>query len=192
MRAYIANVLPRLKEYSVRLDNLVLFTDQPWIQIDESGDRTVYVFRSEGNELLISKNGNVNTCSWEYLAYMNSLMIQANGKKTLYNQGFMDETVMILSKDGQADYLLLANENKVQEYTAEKILTNLSQRYLTADTTRARKEEIEDRTPSRKVKRVHQSKEQREREKKHGWMAVAVLVVVSIVFLVAIILDAAS
>jgi len=192
MRAYITNVLPRLKEYSARLDNLALFTDQPWIQIDESGDRTVFVFRSEGNELLISKNGNVNTCSWEYLEYMNSLLIEANGEKTLYNQGFMDESVMILSKDGQADYLLLANENKVQERKAVKILTNLSQKYLTADTTHAHEEEIGDGTPSREVKRVHQSEEEREKEKKHGWTAIAVLIMISIVYLIGILLDAAS
>lgn len=144
MRSYIANVLPRLKKYSARLDNLALFTDHPWIQIDESGDRTVFVFRSEGNELLISKNGNVNTCSWEYLEYMNSLLVEANEKKTLYNQGFMDEAVMILSKDGESDYLLLANENKVQERSAEKILANLSHKYLTSNT------EASQRTQSRR------------------------------------------
>jgi hypothetical protein len=192
MRAYIANVLPRLKEYSARLDNLALFTDQPWVQIDETGDRTVFVFRSEGNELLISKNGNVNTCSWEYLEYMNSLLIEANGEKTLYNQGFMDEAVMILRKDGQADYLLLANENKVQERSPEKILAILSQKYLTADTTRLRKDEIEDQTSSRKVKRVHRSEEERERDKKRGWTAILVLVSIGIVYLVGIILGITS
>ena len=132
MRGYIANVLPRLKKYSARLDNLALFTDHPWIQIDDSGDRTVFVFRSEGNELLISKNGNVKTCSWEYIDYMNSLLVKLNGQKTLYNQGFMDESVMILSKDGQTDYILLANENKVEERDGEKIITTLTRKYLTS------------------------------------------------------------
>lgn len=191
MRTYIANVLPRLKEYSARLDNLALFTDQPWVQIDESGDRTVFVFRSEGNELLISRNGSVNTCSWEYLEYMDSLLIETNGKKTLYKQGFMDESVMILSKDGQADYLLLANENKVQERNAEKILKNLSQKYLTADATSTRQDEKENSTASRGRKSVYQTKEERERENKREWIALSVLIAISILFLVAMILDAA-
>lgn len=160
MRAYIASVLPRLKEYSARLDNLALFTDQPWIQIDESGDRTVFVFRSERNELLISQNGNVSTCSWEYLEYMNSLLIEANGEKTLYNQGFMDEAVMILSKDGQSDYLLLANENKVEERNGEKILSNLSQKYLTADSVSAREDESVDQTPPRKRKEISRTEKE--------------------------------
>jgi hypothetical protein len=190
MRAYIANVLPRLKEYSARLDNLALFTDQPWIQIDGSGDRIVFVFRSEGNELLISKNGNVNTCSWEYLEYMNSLLVKANGKKILYNQGFMDETVMILSKDGQSDYLLLANENKVQERKAEKILASLTKKYLTADTTSARQDETKDQNPSSESKQVYQTEQEGERENELRGMALAVLVTIIILVFYAIMFEA--
>lgn len=181
MRAYIANVLPRLQKYSARLDNLALFTDHPWIQIDESGDRTVFVFRSEGNELLISKNGNVNTCSWEYLDYMNSLLVEANGKKTLYNQGFMDEAVMILSKDGQSDYLLLANENKVQERDAEKILANLSRKYLTTNAERARHAEsghsaAENRKRSKELKSVPYDSETQKKD-------LITIVVIGLIFL---------
>jgi hypothetical protein len=113
------------------LDNLSIFTDQPWVKIDETGDRVLFVFRSS-NDLLISKNGDVQTCTWEYLEYMDSLLIKRGGQKSLYKQGFLDEQVMIMVKDGQGDYLLLANENKVDERDPESILHRLDRRYLTS------------------------------------------------------------
>lgn len=130
MKTYISNLLPKLQEYSARLDNLTLLTDQPWVQLDESGDRTVFVFRSDGNELLVSRNGKVNTCTWEYLEHMNSLVIETDEEKTLYNQGFLDESAMILRKDGRDEYLLLANENKVEVTAAEKVLEQLERKYI--------------------------------------------------------------
>jgi hypothetical protein len=110
---------------------LSIFTDQPWVKLDETGDRVLFVFRSS-NDLLISKNGDVQTCTWEYLEYMDSLLIKRGGQKSLYKQGFLDEQVMIMVKDGQGDYLLLANENKVDERDPESILHRLDRRYLTS------------------------------------------------------------
>jgi hypothetical protein len=86
MRSYLKSILPRLQRYSARLDNLSIFTDQPWVKIDETGDRVLFVFRSS-NDLLISKNGDVQTCTWEYLEYMDSLLIKRGGQKSLYKQG---------------------------------------------------------------------------------------------------------
>ena len=130
MRDYISNLLPKIKDFSARLDNLALLTDQPWVQLDESEDRTVFVFRKDGNELLVSKNGDVNTCGWEYLEHMNSLVIEVSGQKILYNQGFLDESVMILRKDGGGEYLLMANENKVDAIKTDKVLEYLSRKYV--------------------------------------------------------------
>jgi len=134
MRDYIRSLLPRLQAYSARLDNLSLFTDQPWVKIDDSGDRIVFVFRSSNNELLVSRNGDVQTCSWEYLDYMDSLVIHRDGQKSLYNQGFLDEQAMILVKDGNSEYLLLANENKVEERAPRELLERLDRKYLKEST----------------------------------------------------------
>lgn len=195
MRGYIANVLPRLKKYSARLDNLALFTDHPWIQSDDSGDRTVFVFRSEGNELLISKNGNVKTCSWEYLDYMNSLLVEVGGQKKLYNQGFIDEDVMILSKDGKNNYLLLANENKVGERDGEKIITTLTRKYLTprgaTGSTQSGGDTAVQKDSSQQARQVRrhysQSKEQRVKEEKI-LKSVAVGLVILVVGMVLIVI----
>jgi hypothetical protein len=136
MRSYISKLLPRLRQYSARLDNISLFTNHPWVQIDDSGDRTVFIFRKEENELLVSRNGEVSSCSWEYLDYMNSLLIDLGENRRLYNQGFLDESVMLLRQDGQEDYLLLVNENKVSSDDPERILEGLSQKYLLSENSR--------------------------------------------------------
>lgn len=132
MKHYLESLLPRIKQYSQRLDNLALFEDQPWVQVDDSGERRVYVFRSANNELLISEKGEVRTCSWEYLEYLNSLLIKVGGSKRLYNQGFFDEAFMILKKDDAAEYMLLVNANRVADPSVEKSLERLQQKYLSS------------------------------------------------------------
>lgn len=130
MKQYLADILPRLQKYSARLDNLSLITDTPWIQVDDSNDRVVFIFRSKGSELLVSENGDVNTCSWEYLDYMDALLVKMGERRALYNHGFLDDAVMILSKDGSADYLLLVNEKKVEARDRERVLSRLNRKYL--------------------------------------------------------------
>lgn len=130
MKQYLADILPRLQKYSARLDNLSLITDTPWIQVDDSNDRIVFIFRSKGSELLVSENGDVNTCSWEYLDYMDALLVKMGERRALYNHGFLDDAVMILSKDGSADYLLLVNEKKVEARDRDRVLARLNRKYL--------------------------------------------------------------
>jgi hypothetical protein len=67
---------------------------------------------------------------------MNSLLIDLGENRRLYNQGFLDESVMLLRQDGQEDYLLLVNENKVSSDDPERILEGLSQKYLLSENSR--------------------------------------------------------
>jgi hypothetical protein len=135
VKDYLADLIPRLKQYSARLDNLALLTDQPWVKVDTPESKIVYIFRSQKNELLISRNGNVSTCRWEYLETMDSLVIEEDGEKRLFKQGFFDESAMILRKDGQEEFLLLVNENKIDLRERKEITDHLSQKYIMKETT---------------------------------------------------------
>lgn len=132
MKEFIKDLLPRIRKYSERLDNLALLTDHPWVEVSDTGDRTLYVFRSDNNELLISRNGEVSTCTWEYLEYANALLIEVDGQRRLYKQGFVDPAVVVLRLDGQEDFLMLANENKIDEPEPRRVQGWLENKYLPA------------------------------------------------------------
>jgi len=114
---YIATLLPRIQQFSKGLNDTAIFADVPWAFIDEDGDKVTYIFR-RNNELLVSKKGDVTTGHWEYLPVMQSLLIEHAGRKRMYNQGFVDNVVMALRKDGTEELFLLANQQVLGDLNA--------------------------------------------------------------------------
>src|SRR5664279_2301059 len=111
MKTFIADIIPRIQKYSQKLDNLTLLTNQHWVVGDEiANSKTVYIFRSN-NELLISKNGEVEKAKWEYLGN-NSLLLDLKDKSYLFRHGFFDENVLALKVDGREEYALMVNETR--------------------------------------------------------------------------------
>ena len=124
MRKYLEQVLPKLQQFSKELDDLALLVDQPWVQVSENV-RTVFVFRKNG-DLLVSRNGDIGSARWEYLPSLNSIVLERDGRKTLYNKGYFDDAIMALKKDGSEDYLLLGNENKLTVATEAEVMRILN------------------------------------------------------------------
>src|SRR5690554_7964206 len=110
MKTYFANIIPKIKRYSEKLDNLTLLTNQHWVVIDElQNSKFVYIFRNN-QELLISQNGIVEKAKWEYLGN-NSLLIERNSGSFLFRHGFFDSNVLALKIDGRDEYAFLVYEN---------------------------------------------------------------------------------
>ncbi|MDG1435065.1 MAG: hypothetical protein P8Q41_13685 [Saprospiraceae bacterium] len=135
MILHLKEYVNKLKKYSQQLDNFAILTEQPWItNFENPAERCVYIFRQKGNELITSKNGNVVKGKWDYLSSMKSILIEIGAETKLYNQGFFDNSVMILKKDGTDEYQLFVNENKI-ENTIEKLLQKIEKNYLTQNQT---------------------------------------------------------
>ncbi|MCB9354672.1 MAG: hypothetical protein H6575_08895 [Lewinellaceae bacterium] len=122
---YIKTLISRLQQYSKDLNDTAIFAEVPWTFIDDDGVKVIYIFR-RSKELLISKQGNVTTGYWEYLPVMQSLLIEHSDRKHMYNQGFVDNVVMALRKDGTEDLFLLVNQHEIPdlnpvEYLERKI-----------------------------------------------------------------------
>ena len=130
MKEFLKRILPRISEQSQRIDNLALLTNNPWVEVSEGRDRTLYIFRSQNNELLVSRNGEVTSCSWEFLEYANSLLIEVDGNRRLYQQGFIDPAVLVLRLDGQDEFLTLVNQNKIEEVQGQQVQAWLENKYL--------------------------------------------------------------
>lgn len=117
MVEYVKTLLPRLQQFSKGLNDTAIFAEIPWAFIDDDGDKVTYIFR-RNNDLLVSKRGDVTTGHWEYLPVVQSLLIEHAGRKRMYNQGFVDNVVMALRKDGTDELFLLANQNVLPELDA--------------------------------------------------------------------------
>lgn len=108
MQFYLQSILPRLQRFSKQLNDEANFVEIPWAYLDDNGVKITYLFR-RNNDLLVTKQGEVATGRWEYLPSMQSLLIDYEGKRRMYNQGFLDKTVLLLRKEGTELLLPLAN-----------------------------------------------------------------------------------
>lgn len=131
MKTFIADIIPKIKQYSHKLDNLTMLTNQHWVVVDEmSNSKYVYIFRNN-SELLIAQDGKVEKGKWEYLGN-NSILIERKVGSYLFRHGFFDENVLALKVDGKEEYAFLVNENKYggELNSIDKIFSFLESNYL--------------------------------------------------------------
>jgi hypothetical protein len=131
MKTYLAEIIPRIKRYSERLDNLTLLTNRHWVVINElQNSKFVYIFR-DNNELIISQNGKVEKGKWEYLGN-DSLLIESKNDTYLFRHGFFDSNILALKVDGSEEYAFLVNENNYAGdlNSLSKVLDFLEAKYL--------------------------------------------------------------
>ena len=131
MQTFIADIIPKIQQFSQKLDDLTLLTNQHWVVIDNiNSNKTVYIFRSN-SELLISSNGDVEKGKWEYLGN-NSLLIDKNTKSYLFKHGFFDANVLALKIDGKDEYAFLINENRYEGELSslDKVIDFLNRKYI--------------------------------------------------------------
>ncbi len=131
MRTYVADIIPKIKRFSQRLDNLTMLTNLHWVVLDElTQSKTVYIFRSAG-ELLIAINGKVDKAKWEQID-QNSILIDLKDESYLFRHGFFDENILALKVDGKREYALLINESKFKAglNTVNLVSNYLEKKYL--------------------------------------------------------------
>ena len=118
---YLKSILPRIQQHSKMLDDTATFADIPWAFMDDDGHKVTYIFR-RNNELLVSKQGEVVSGKWEYLSVMQSLLIEHEGRTRMYNQGFLNEAIMLLKKDGTDEIFPLGNLQKLPALDIERYI----------------------------------------------------------------------
>lgn len=131
MRTYISEIIPRIQNFSQKLDNLTLLTNQHWVVIDDiDNEKNVYIFR-QNSDLLISKNGKVEKAKWEYLGH-NSLLIDRKDESYLFKHGFFDENILALKIDSSDEYVFLVNESKFEKElnSSLRVIEFLNRKYI--------------------------------------------------------------
>lgn len=131
MKTFIADIIPRIQQYSQRLDNLTMLSNQHWVVLDELKEKkTVYIFRQNG-ELIIAVNGKVEKAKWEFLG-LNYILIDLKESSYLFKHGFFDKNILALKIDSKEEYAILVNENKFEGElnSITNVLDFLKNKYL--------------------------------------------------------------
>lgn len=130
MKIFFQNITTSLNNFSKSLDRKSIFVDKPWALIDSDLEMQKLIFK-KNKELILSKDGQVVMGKWDYFPEAKSLLIDRGQDKILLNEGFIDEGVMILKKDGtNNEFFVLANENVVPDLDAYSYLQKLRYRKL--------------------------------------------------------------
>lgn len=125
MKLFLQNIVRSLNKYSKSLDKKSILVDKPWALIDSDLEIQKLIFK-KNKELIMSKDGQVVMGKWDYFPEAKSLLIDRGQDKILCNEGFIDEGVMVLKKDGtKNDFFVLANENIVPDLDAYGYLDEL-------------------------------------------------------------------
>lgn len=100
MITYLSNIIPRIQQYSQKLDNLTLLMNQKWVCLDNiANTKMVYIFLPD-NELIISINSQAERAKWQYLGN-DSLLIDSNSGIVLLKHGFFDDKILALKLDSK-------------------------------------------------------------------------------------------
>jgi hypothetical protein len=127
MKIYLQNIVNELKMFSESLDKQTLLVNKPWALIDSDLGIQKLIFK-KNNELIMSKDGQVNLGKWDYLPEAKCLLIDRGIDKILCNETYIDESILVLKVDGKGEnFIVLANENNIPDLDAYGYLHMLYQ-----------------------------------------------------------------
>lgn len=116
MKEVLANILVKIKSKGNAIADLSYLMDNSWFIITEEviTKKTIYIFRQNG-ELLISEDGDVSRAKWENLVHStNSVILEINGKITLFNIVYLTSEYLILQKDGGKELRVFIKQKRYQ------------------------------------------------------------------------------
>ncbi|MEZ4802181.1 MAG: hypothetical protein R2797_05360 [Gelidibacter sp.] len=131
MKDFLTELIPKIEQFSEKLNNTALLTRQHWILLDtDNSTYKKYIFKNNG-ELLISIDGKVSKGKWEYLNHQ-CILIEHQSDTLLFNHGFFEKDILALKLDGVQDFFLLVDENRFNYdlKTIKSVAEFLKNKYL--------------------------------------------------------------
>jgi len=111
MRSYEVQIIPKIRCFSMRLDQFGQLTDSPWVLFSEKLNmRHVWVFRPSG-KLILHRDGKIIEGRWEGVGER-SLVVELPDKSYLFSVEFVDHTLIALKYDRHDAYVILIAEQK--------------------------------------------------------------------------------
>lgn len=114
-----ANDIGNKNNILLTINNL---TNYNWTLLNNTAYQEItYIFRKNG-ELLVSKDGNIERCQYEFIIDNNSILITDKDKTEIYNVLVLQDDFFMLNKYSSEEILYFANKTKFQNFVKEEIL----------------------------------------------------------------------
>lgn len=135
MKYYISEIIPRIQQFSKRLDENTLFTSNEWVQFNQDSlNRIYYIFRKNG-ELLVTEKGIGKKIKWENLGN-GRITIEEESTFYHFRIAFYDGLFLVMNLNDTNNYVFFLNETKlgVDFKTIGQINSHLEKKYSIKDT----------------------------------------------------------
>ncbi|HQO90715.1 MAG TPA: hypothetical protein PLX56_00160, partial [bacterium] len=132
MKDLIKNIFLKIKDSGTEKIDASHLKDNSWFFINEDilVKKVVYIFRANG-ELLISKNGDITKAKWENLIHSTtSIIMEINGKTTLYNIIYLTSEYLVIQKDGTEEIKVFIKQQDICRICHQKKTRTLSRWFL--------------------------------------------------------------
>jgi hypothetical protein len=108
MNKYILDIIPKIKKFSKKLDDLTILTKQGWVSINNNLSTKHTFYFKKNKELIISKNGMVQHNTWEFLH--EKIILNLGKEGYILSPVYLDDKFFILKDDHNDGYFLFVNE----------------------------------------------------------------------------------
>ena len=113
MKNYIVSIIPNLKKYSKKLNDISLLTQDGWALIDSSPSKSKIYYFKRDKELLITYRGRVKHGSWEIIH--NNINIKEDDGSFIFKLDYFNENYLILGIDNQEGNIFFVKESLYQK-----------------------------------------------------------------------------
>lgn len=120
MKTYIFDTINRIKRFSKKLDVKTTLCEKPWIVFNDSGDKEVLIFNSDGT-VLITINGLGQIHKWQWVPANESLIIHQADSIVMLHPDYIDNSILALNRDGTQEYAFLMDENNLNNFAAKSL-----------------------------------------------------------------------
>ena len=157
MKTFLLDTINRIKRFSESLDVKTALCDRPWVVFNDSGDKEVLIFDTDGN-VLITVNGVGFQRTWRWVAANKSLIIkQPDETIVMLHPEYFNNSVMALNRDGTQEYAFLIDDNNRNKF-APKTLSELKSYFLAIEQ-KAIEEELKEKEEEQKKAEEEDHKE---------------------------------
>ncbi len=158
MKTYLLDIINRIKRFSATLDARTALCNRPWVVFNDSGDKEVLIFDTDGS-VLITVNGIGVKRTWQWISANKSLIIsQPDDSIVMLHPDYFNDFVIALNRDGTSEYAFLIDGNNPVGF-APKTLAELNDYFTTIEQNPNEEKRKED------EKRLHQEKVDNARNK---------------------------
>ena len=134
MKYYLSEIIPKIQQFSKRLDENALFTSNEWVQFNQDSlNRIYYIFRKNG-ELLVTEKGIGKKIKWENLGN-GRITIEEESTFYHFRIAFYDGLFLVMNLNDTNQYVFFLNETKLEMdfKTINQINSHLEKKYSVLD-----------------------------------------------------------